>query len=141
MTGGRFNSDQSQSGRRRNNDDFASTTSALKRRIDSSPSSTIVAGVASSSKDVVRSTTVGCSGSQEVKRQESGNHKRAKASATKRVNFVATVDIIGCSPYVKGRTDAETIQLYQSDIWYTVRTACVSRVSRSLCESVRRSLI
>lgn len=53
--------------------------------------------------------------------QISSRNKRSKVDTSKRVNFAETVNIIGCLPYKKGLTDAETIKLYHTDIWYTVR--------------------
>jgi hypothetical protein len=56
----------------------------------------------------------------------SRNNKRAKsASAKRRVVFRNAVDIITCPPYEKCLTDAETIQLYHNDIWYTVRLSAL----------------
>ena len=50
-----------------------------------------------------------------VKRQ-----KRTKKD--QRVTFTTMADdLIACHPYVPGLTDAECLQLFRDDIWYTVR--------------------
>ena len=54
-----------------------------------------------------------------VKRQ-----KRAKKDH--RVTFaIMADDLISCPPYVPGLSDAECLQLFRGDIWYTVRPLIV----------------
>lgn len=69
----------------------------------------------------------------------SHNSKRGKAenAAGKRVTFSNDLDVVACTPYEKGRTDAETIELYRNDIWYTVCLHCAPFVfvaRRCMCE-------
>jgi len=51
--------------------------------------------------------------------------KRCSTNNNKQVTFAPNDDdlvtFIACPPYVHGLTDAECLQLYRSDIWFTVR--------------------
>jgi hypothetical protein len=54
--------------------------------------------------------------------EQKRHRKRPKAN---RISFKDGVDIIVPTPYEEGRTDAETIQQYQAEIWYAVRCCLV----------------